>query len=109
MAQTAFDITRLDAHNHDGVNSAFLSAGNFVASSIVALHASWAVSGALYKQTLTTPVAVTEINNSSVSFLINNAGPTQYQKLYLQYQRKTATTFDLYINDNTIDVLCLFK
>lgn len=116
MAQINFDISRLDGHTHNGVDSALLNIGALSSLTVVAPAASWVVStggaglpASGYMQTVTVPAAISEINNFTVKFLQNSGGAKQYQPLQLFYARLTATTFNLYCNDNTIDVLCVFR
>jgi hypothetical protein len=116
MAAVNFDIDRLNGHTHNGVDSPLLNFGSIAAQTVVAPLASWIAStggtglpASGYMQTVTVPAAISEINNFNVKFLINTAGATQYQPLNLFYARLTGTTFNLYSNSNTIDVLCVFR
>jgi len=115
---------RIDQHSHNGIDSTLLTSASIVpltlsGASVVA-HANWvAVSGLLpnagipqsgYYQLLTVPSGVTEINNFNLTFLVaNNVESKQNQPLNLAYARVTGTSFRLFINDNTIDVNCVFK
>jgi hypothetical protein len=116
MAQINFDISRLDGHSHNGIDSVQLNLSAIVPSTVVAPSGSWTtstggtnlpVSG--YMQTVTVPAAISELNNYTLKFLVNTAGARQYQLLNLFYERLTGTTFTLYCNDNTVDVLCVFR
>jgi hypothetical protein len=116
MAAINFDFSRWDGHSHNGVDSALLNIGAIAAQTVVAPSGSWTVnSGGTglpssgYVQTVTVPAAIGEINNFSVKFIINTSGSTQYQPLDLFYARLTGTTFNLYSNSNSIDVLCVFR
>jgi hypothetical protein len=116
MAQVNFDITRLDGHSHNGVDSALLSINSYAAATVTAPSGSWGVNpggsglpSTGYVQTVTTPASISEINNFSVKFLISTAGSRQYQPLELFYARITGTSFKLYSSDNSIDVLCVFR
>lgn len=116
MAAVNFDIARFDSHSHNGVDSPLLTFGSIAAQTVVAPSGSWTAStggtglpASGYMQTVTVPASIAEINNFNVKFLINTAGVTQYQPLNLFYARLTGTTFNLYSNSNTIDVLCVFR
>lgn len=116
MAAINFDIDRFNGHSHNGVDSPLLTFGSIAAQTVVAPAASWTVNpggsglpSSGYVQTVTVPAAISEINNFNVKFLINTAGVTQYQPLNLFYARLTGSTFALYSNSNTIDVLCVFR
>lgn len=116
MRAINFDIDRLNAHSHNGVDSVLLTSAAIVPATVTAASGSWIInpggtdlpqSG--YVQTVTVPASIGEINNFHLSFLISTAGTRQYQPLSLFYVRQTATTFKLYCNDNTISVLCVFR
>jgi hypothetical protein len=107
------NITRTNTHNHDGSNSAPLAPSSYSTTAVLALYtstinsASWAaVSGksGLYSQVVTVPAAVTEINNYTVYFY-NSSG----QRLLLALERVSATTYTVYINDNSLTITALYK
>ena len=108
MAAWLFNWTRIDGHSHNGIDSALLSTASFATPSVTAPNASWIVSGSGYKQTVTTPALVGDVNNFVLKFVIASGALTG-QSIYLQYNRLTPTTFDLLCNDNTIDILCVFR
>lgn len=116
MAQINFDIARLDAHSHNGIDSVLLNISSFATQTVNAPAGSWvANSGGSglpssgYKQTVTAPVVIGEVNNYIIKFLVNTAGATQYQELDLFYTRASATTITIYCSDNSIAVLCVFR
>jgi hypothetical protein len=116
MAQINYDILRLDGHSHNGTDSTLLPISSVSASSVVAPASSWTVnSGGTnlpvsgYVQTVTVPATISDINNYLVKFAVNTSGNRQYQALDLFWVRITASTFSIYCNDNTIDVLCVFR
>lgn len=111
-----FNISRLDGHSHNGIDSVLLNFTSVAAQTVTAPSGSWITNvggsglpASGYVQTVTVPPAVAEMNNYSLKFLISTAGATQYQPLNLFYARITGTTFKLYSNSNTIDVLCVFR
>ena len=118
MASWNFNVTRFDAHSHNGVDSPVLASANIGTSSVVASAASWTANTGSnvqgipakgYSQLVTVPSTIFEMNLLSLTFLIATSGTRQYQPLALFYSRQTATTFTLYCNDNTVDVLCVFR
>lgn len=116
MAAFNFNILRWDGHSHNGIDSVLLNIASISSQTVTAPSGSWIASSGTagrpvggYQQTVTVPASVTEINNYTVKFLISTAGSTQYQPLQLFYARETATTFTVYCNDNTVDLLCVFR
>lgn len=116
MAAEEFNWTRISAHTHNGTDSALLSSLTFASSTVVAAAGSWAAntdgSGSPaggYKQTVTVPAGITELNSYNPKFYFSSAGNKQYQQVFLDYKRSTGTTFVLYCNDNTVDVTCVFR
>lgn len=96
-----FNVSRFDSHDHDGVNSSVLSLVNFPVYSSSILAANWTADGVGYKQTITTPVAITEVNEHNLKFVFTAPGGQTGEIAYLGYDRLTATTFEVYCNDNT--------
>lgn len=97
------NFTQLDGHTHDGVDSPILSSASFEVITVTAASASWSlVANGTYKQTVSMP-GVLEFPNKNVSFRNASTGDV----LYLTCKKVTATTFDIYINDNSITVSCL--
>lgn len=116
MHSLNFDWDRIDGHTHNGIDSAFLTPAAVVPATVTAVSGGWGANtggsglpSAGYVQTVTTPPAVGEINNFSVTFRQSSSGVKQYQPLELFYTRVTGTSFYLYSNDNSIDVLCVFR
>lgn len=102
-----FNIQRLNDHSHNGTNSAKLTALAIEAISHVKLAAGWvAVVGeaGTYKQTVTVPAGV-DLDELCPLILDN----TTKKYLSLCVQKLTSTTFEVSINDNTIDLLVLYK
>lgn len=93
------DINQLDAHDHDGVNSAPLSPQAILPLSQVLLAGSWVlVAGGLYVQNVTVPGGIS-YDNVFTSFRDPSGN------ILLLTQNKTgAFTYDVFINDNTINV-----
>lgn len=95
-----FDINRLNLHSHNGLDSAKLSSTSVVATVQVVTSAGWvAQGGGTYKQTVTCPAGIT-VDDYEIAVWDNVAG----NKLYLTTVKVSANTFDVYINDNTINM-----
>lgn len=109
FASIVFDINRLDGHNHDGNNSALLTFANFTPYSNTILAAGWAVDGAGYKQTISTPAGITEVNDYNMKFIFTAPGGVVGQVAYLGYKRLSATTYEVYCNDITAAFTVLYR
>lgn len=98
------NITRLDAHSHNGVDSPIITKGT---STLLA--ASWsATSGqaGTYEQTVTIPTAYSMSTIFPV-FLADNGADVGSQ-LFLSFVYVSATSFKVYVNDNTLQVKVLY-
>lgn len=101
-----FDIQRVNDHNHDGSNSALLTSTSVQAVVQTVSSAGWAaVSGqpGTYKQTVTMS-AGTAFDTHAIEIRNNSTK----EKLYLSITKASTTTFDVYINDNTIALQVLY-
>lgn len=103
------NITQLNSHNHNGSNSANISPSALSITGFTSTIASgsWsAVSGksGLYEQTVTVPAAVTEVNNYDIH-VYNASG----HRLDLTIERQSATTYKIYINDNSLTLTAVYK
>lgn len=105
MASYNFNVTRFDGHSHNGVDSALLTISSITALTQSISSASWGSSGNTYKQTVTVPAAVVEINNVIVKFINGANGHI----MPLHYVRLTATTYDLFCNDNTVNLTAAYR
>ena len=101
MAAIVFNFNRLDDHNHDGINSALIPSSAFATYTSSILAANWVSNGSGYKQTITVPGDITEINNFTVKFVFTAPVGQVGQVAPLNYKRLTATTYEVYCSDNT--------
>lgn len=104
------NINLNDAHTHDGVTSPFLPSKNISKPTTVILAANWAaVAGqnGTYSQTVATPSGVT-VAAMITKFQVNDAGGTFGDQLFLTVQRVSNLTYEVFINDNTIEVLATY-
>lgn len=99
------NITQLDAHNHDGVDSALLTAASLSSVTQAVSAAGWAnVSSGIYSQvvTMTSPLTYDE---SSISI---RDGSTK-EALYIRFVKASSNTFTVYSNDNTLTLSVVYR
>lgn len=99
-----------DAHTHDGVTSPSIPGKNIAKSTQTILTGSWAsVAGQIgtYSQTVTLPSGVTTANMLP-KFQVNNAGPDQGDIIYPTIRWASTTSYDIFINDNTVEILATY-
>lgn len=98
-----------DAHTHDGVTSPLLPSTSIGKTTTAIANASWAaVAGQIgtFSQTIVLPSGITMLNMIP-KFQINN-GADLGDILYLTMQQITATSYELFINDSSLDVLATY-
>lgn len=108
FADLNFDIERLNDHNHDGSNSEQISAKYITKSSATIASGAWGadLGGSSYKQTITLPSGFT-FDDTEMKFKISG-GALDGRVFYPTVIKITATTYDIYINDNTQAVLVTY-
>lgn len=101
----SYNITRLNSHNHDGVNSPALSVGSMAVSAGTIAAASWGttIGNGQYRQLITLPGLFT-YDGRNISFRKATTG----EILYLQTAKVSANTFYVYSNDNTLDAVIIY-
>ncbi len=109
FASLVYNFERLDDHNHDGVNSTLLSFSSFAPYTATLLAASWVASGSGYKQTVTAPAGLTEFNEFTAKFIFTAPAARIGEVAYLNYDRITATTIDVFCNDITAAFTAIFR
>ena len=102
------NITQLDAHSHNGVNSAKLNstALNKTTQSISA--ANWVAVGdgtGRYSQDVVLPGGIT-YDNIVISFKIDSVSKAN---IFLDMEKVTGSTYKVYINDNTLDLVAVYS
>lgn len=98
------NITRLNGHNHDGVNSAKLSVQNFQSTKQTILAAAWvaATSPGHYMQVVTIPAGFTYDD-----FVIDFRDATG-RKIYPGISRIDNTSYTIFTLDNTLVVTAVY-
>lgn len=98
------NITQLNDHDHDGVDSALLSAKNIQKGAVTIQAASWTadVTGR-YKQTVTVP---TGFNMDDYSITVRISGS---HIIYPTIDRASSSSFIIYTPDNTLTYVAVFR
>lgn len=102
-------IERVDSHVHNGSDSEPIEAKNLTHGSSTLLAASWAaVAGqsGTYKQTVTVPSGYTEGSYSKTFFV--DSGSEAGTQIFPAVVKASSTTYDVYINDNSIQVKVIY-
>lgn len=101
------NITQLNDHDHDGSNSARLTAQSITGVSQTITSGSWsATSGGTYRQLVTMPPGTT-FDDYGIVFRLASGGSSGHQ-VNLSVEKVSASTFYVYINDNSVDVKILY-
>lgn len=99
------NIEALNDHTHNGTNSAKLTAAASVVVSQSILAASWvATSNGTYRQLVTIPGTLTAVSDVRVSF----RDATTLDEYHLKVEKASATTYYVYINDNSIALTAVY-
>lgn len=97
------NIQKLNDHTHDGSNSERLTSKSVTKVTDTISSGSWSSSGSGYKQTVTMPSGMNfddfglEFRNAANDYVLN-----------LTVEKVTATTYDVYISDNTLNLTVLY-
>lgn len=100
--QLLFNFTRTSAHKHDGIDSEKLNASTFDKNHGVIEAADWnAVPGqpGTYSQVVTVPVG-TLTSTMLVRFYLDNGADAGHE-FFPSIRNVTATTYEIFINDNS--------
>lgn len=95
------NMQQLNDHTHDGANSALLALSQ---QSI--LSANWVaapIGGGLYRQAITVPVGF-QYDTCVVTFKLSTG-----EVLYPSVERINATSYYVYVNDNTLDLTAYYR
>ena len=98
------NITRLNDHDHDGVDSALLSGSVIVKGTVTVSSGSWTlVSTGKYKQTVTCPSGFTMADH------IPSVRLSTGHIIHPTIERVSNTSFDIYTLDNTLTYTVIFR
>lgn len=97
------DIDQLNDHNHDGSNSAKLTAvsSDAVTANITAVG--WVSSGSGYRQLVTMPAGMT-VDATNITFRESVSGDL----MMLHFAKASSTTYYVYCNDNSIALKAVY-
>jgi len=99
-------LQRLSSHDHDGVNSALISAAHSSAGTVLLPSGSWVlVSPGLYSQTVNLPVNF-DYDNTSFEVRLNDASQ---ETIYADIAKVTATSIIVYAATNTLNYKLICK
>lgn len=97
---------RMSDHDHDGSDSVALTPAAITAYSSTVLAASWSAQGdGMYRQTITVPSGILEINSYDTYVYITSTG----ERIYPTIVRVSATSFYIYVNDNTLALTIKYR
>lgn len=98
------NIERDDAHDHDGLNSKKLKAKNFDKDTSTISSDDWDdQGGGTYKQTITLPSGYS-MATVTIWFIITSTG----HPVFPTVEKVSNTSYDVYINDNSIGLTAIY-
>lgn len=100
-----FNITQLNNHAHNGVDSALVNQSNVVGASVSVPSGSWTADGTgRWKQTVNVPAGY-NMTDFSIKFLITSSG----LQIYPTIEKVNTTSFTVYTNDNSLTYSAVFR
>lgn len=110
------NITQLNSHTHNGVNSPQIAANAFVKPSSTITSAQWTnLGGGSYSKVVTVPVEISgaaspynDILYYEMIVKINTAGSTYGDRIYPTLERESSTTFTVIVNDPSLDLIIFY-
>ncbi len=96
----------LNNHTHNGTNSNRVSSLDITKPFVNLPTGSWAAQANGFKQTVTCPGAVT-LDVVTLRFRVRT-GALQHQIIFPTIIPSSLTSFDVIVNDSTLDLECLF-
>jgi len=101
------NIQRLNDHDHDGTDSAKLTAASVTSVAQTLLLANWvSVGDGLFRQLVTCPGTL-KVDEQGMRFQIAS-GANSGHFFYPSVEKVSASTFYVYINDSSVDVKVLY-
>jgi hypothetical protein len=99
------NIQLTNDHTHNGVNSSLLATGSVAITTQSILAAGWvAQGGGTYKQTVT--IAASLLYDAiAMDFRITSSK----HQIFPTIEKVSSTSYDIYVNDNTIGVTALYS
>lgn len=99
------NINQLDAHDHDGIDSALIPSSSLTLTTQSILAANWVSLGepGNYRQVVTMPAPLA-YDGKGIFFKNSSNGDL----LYLTVEKVSANSYYVYINDNTISLTAIY-
>jgi len=97
------NFQQLNDHTHDGSDSSQLTSASVTAATQSISAAGWVANGNTYRQLVTMTVGF----NYDDYLIIFRESVTK-QQMFLAVERNSATSFYVYCNDNTLDVVAYY-
>lgn len=98
------NIQQLNDHDHDGVDSAIISAKSILKGTVTIQSASWTADGTgRYKQTVTVPTGF-NMDDFSITVRLQNS-----HIIHPSIDRVSSTSFIIYTPDNTLTYVAVFR
>lgn len=99
------DLDQFDEHDHDGTNSAKLTAASVRVVTQSIASGSWGatIGDGLYRQTITISGS---LNYDEININIKNASGHQ---VFLQIEKVSTTQYNVYTNDNTVTYTAVYS
>lgn len=102
------DITQLNSHTHNGIDSEKVNVSAIVKQSQTLLNSAWGadLGGSTYKQSVTMPAGLV-FTDSQITF-INVTGANLGTTIYPTVNQTGVSAFDVLVNDNTMTVRVVY-
>ena len=103
--QLISNIERINAHEHDGVNSDKISSGNVTKSTATIADTEWGsdLGGSTYTKSMTMPDGY--VFDNTVIYVFETDGGDQ---IYPTITKTAESTFNLTVNDNTLNLKVIY-
>lgn len=101
----AFDIVRVNGHEHDGVDSEKIKSFNLNKSATLISSTNWGsdIGGNTFEQTIALPAGY-EFDTTNISIRLASTGEIIYAKII----KDTDSSFIITVNDNTLELVALY-
>lgn len=105
------DITQLNDHNHNGTNSARLTAASATATvqnHLIADGAWSSLGSGTYSKTITIPTTLSAVSGTFDDYNLQVRIYSTKEVIYPRIVKASSTTFTIYSNDSTLEVTFLY-
>lgn len=99
-----FNISRLNGHSHNGVDSPKLTSVAIQASTTAISAAGWTLfGGGLYRQLVNMPAGML-FDQHTIELRTSDG-----ERIYLKVEKVSSTTYYVYCNDNTLALVAVYS